>query len=489
MHDGTVHTIWDVRHVEGLKKNLLSLGQLDDLGCKVEIQNKIMKIIKGALVLMKGEKVAANLYQLKGQIMEEAEALVTSHSPSQRVAITWHQKLGHIVYVLELVHSDVWKAPVLSLGGAKYFVSIIDDYSRRCYVYPIKKKSDVFDVFKVYKARVELDSGKKIKCLRTDNGGEYTGDEFDTFCRQEGIKRQFTTAYTPQQNGVAERMNRTLLERARDYMQKEVKSREAFERLKQAMSSAPVLKLPDFTKEFTLEADASGSQLGTVLLQQGHPTSFLITTGKTVKGSYTWANQELKRKGKLVVGDDQVLRTDLLKQFHEGSVGVHSRDFYNHYQYLQPFGQVYPWILLKAYPNHKQGKTMIFVVVDRLTKEATIELLKFHLRRAQDRMKSHADRNRTDRQYELDDWVYLKLQPHRQVTIRKGVVTQSRNLPACGTDGLILAEPVAILERRLAKKGNSATVFVLLQWSNGSKKDATWEPIEDLQKHFPYFQG
>ncbi|GJX41309.1 gag-pol polyprotein, partial [Tanacetum coccineum] len=226
----------------------------------VEIQNKIMKIIKGALVLMRGEKVAANLYQLKGEIMEEAEASVASHSPSHRVAITWHQKLGHMseqgikilverkllpgntkvslpfckhyviskqhrlkfktsnsrsIYVLELVHSDVWQALVLSLGGAKYFVSFIDDYSRRCWVYPIKKKSDVFEVFKVYKARVELDSEKNIKCLRTDNRGEYTGDEFDTFCRQEGIKRQFTTAYTPQQNGVAERMNRTLLERAR----------------------------------------------------------------------------------------------------------------------------------------------------------------------------------------------------------------------------------------------------------------------------------
>ncbi|GJZ31517.1 retrovirus-related pol polyprotein from transposon TNT 1-94, partial [Tanacetum coccineum] len=199
MHDGTVRTIRDVRHVEGLKKNLLSLGQLDDLGCKVEIQNKIMKIIKGALVLMRGEKVAANLYQLKGEIIEEAEASVASHSPSHRVAVSWHQK----------------QTPVLSLGGAKYFVSFIDDYSRRCWVYPIKKKSDVFEVFKVYKARVELDSGKKIKCLRTDNGGEYTGDEFDLFCKQEGIKRQFTTSYTPQQNGVAERMNRTLFERAR----------------------------------------------------------------------------------------------------------------------------------------------------------------------------------------------------------------------------------------------------------------------------------
>nr|GEU31245.1 hypothetical protein [Tanacetum cinerariifolium] len=196
MHDGTVRTIQDVRHVEGLKKNLLSLGHLDDLGCKVEIQNKIMKITKGALVLIRGEKVAVNLYQLEGEIMKEAEASVASHSP-------------------KFVHFDVWQAPVLSLGGANYFVSFIDDYFRRCWMYPIKKKSDVFEVFELYKAQVKLDSEKKIKCLRTDIVGEYTGDEFDTFCRQKGIKRQFTMEYNPQQNGVVERMNRTFLERAR----------------------------------------------------------------------------------------------------------------------------------------------------------------------------------------------------------------------------------------------------------------------------------
>ena len=99
--------------------------------------------------------------------------------------------------ILELVHSNVWQAPVASLGGAKYFVSFINDYSRRCWVYPIKKKADVFSVFKAYKARVELESEKKIKCLRSDNGGEYTDDEFLTFCKQECIKRQLSTAYTP----------------------------------------------------------------------------------------------------------------------------------------------------------------------------------------------------------------------------------------------------------------------------------------------------
>ena len=81
-------------------------------------------------------------------------------------------------------------------------------------MYPIKKKSDVFPVFKEYKAWVELESGKN-KCLRTDNSGEYTDGEFLAFCKQEGIQRQFTVAYTPQQNGVVERMNRTLAERIR----------------------------------------------------------------------------------------------------------------------------------------------------------------------------------------------------------------------------------------------------------------------------------
>jgi transposase InsO family protein len=117
--------------------------------------------------------------------------------------------------ILDLIHSDVWQAPVISLGGARYFVSFIDDCSRRCWVYPIRRKADVIAVFKTFKALVELESGKKIKCLRTDNGGEYTSDEFDNIYQHEGIKRQFTTSYTSQQNGVVKWMNKTLLERTR----------------------------------------------------------------------------------------------------------------------------------------------------------------------------------------------------------------------------------------------------------------------------------
>ena len=103
----------------------------------------------------------------------------------------------------------------MSLGGAKYFVSFIDYCSRRLWVYLIKKKSDVFPIFKDFKARVELESGKRIKCLKMNNGGEYTNGDFIAFCKQESIQRQFTVVYTPPQNGVAEWMNRTLLERSR----------------------------------------------------------------------------------------------------------------------------------------------------------------------------------------------------------------------------------------------------------------------------------
>lgn len=260
MYDRTIRTIQEVRHVKDLRKNLLSLGQLDENGCSYKTHGGVMKILKGALVVMKAEKVVANLYVLKGETHQEGEGSTALANSFEKSTMMWHQKLGHMSErglkilaeqkllpglkkvslpfcehcvtskqhrlkfssssakskeILDLVHSDVWQAPVESLGGAKYFVSFIDNYSRRSWVYPIKRKTDVFPVFKEFKARMELESGKKIKCLRTDNGGEYTGDEFDNFCKQEGIKRQFTVAYTPQQNGVAERMNRTLLERTR----------------------------------------------------------------------------------------------------------------------------------------------------------------------------------------------------------------------------------------------------------------------------------
>jgi hypothetical protein len=219
-----------------------------------------MKIIKKVLVVLKARKIAANLFVLMRETHHKVEASIASTSPSEEKMMMWHQQLGHMLEkglkilsdqkllpgltkvtlpfcehcviskqhrlkfdtstskskcILDLIHSDVWQAPVVFLGVARYFVSFLFDFFKRCWMYPIRRKADVLVVFKTFKAGVELESKKKIKCLRIDNGGEYTIDEFDNLCQHEDIKRQFTIAYTQQQNRVALWMNKTLLERTR----------------------------------------------------------------------------------------------------------------------------------------------------------------------------------------------------------------------------------------------------------------------------------
>ena len=116
---------------------------------------------------------------------------------------------------LELVHTDVWRpAPISVKNGVRYFLTFIDDFSRKVWVYFMKKKSEVFIKFKMWKAEVEKETGWSLKCLRSDNGEEYTSKEFQIFCEEYGIKRYFSVRGT-QQNGVVERMNRILMEKVR----------------------------------------------------------------------------------------------------------------------------------------------------------------------------------------------------------------------------------------------------------------------------------
>ena len=121
---------------------------------------------------------------------------------------------------LAIVHSDICgKFSTPTLGGQKiYFITFIDDYSRYGYVYLLKHKSEGFDAFKVFKAEVENQLNKKIKILRTDRGGEYTSGILDDFCKEHGIIHHYTLPYIPQQNGVAERRNRTLMDMVRSMM-------------------------------------------------------------------------------------------------------------------------------------------------------------------------------------------------------------------------------------------------------------------------------
>ena len=102
---------------------------------------------------------------------------------------------------------------VTTQSGNSYFMTFIDDYSRKTWIYFLKSKEsdEVLDRFQEFRALVENQSRKKIKVLRSDNGGEYTSDGFVDFCSEPGIKREFTVPYNSQQNGVAERKNRTIV--------------------------------------------------------------------------------------------------------------------------------------------------------------------------------------------------------------------------------------------------------------------------------------
>ena len=138
------------------------------------------------------------------------------------------QSQNRATCVLEMIHTDVCgPMQVDSHGGSKYFVSFTDDYSRYTTVYFMKKKSEVLEKFKEFAQLVEnktnmrirkLNIWNSVKSVRSDNGGEYTSSAFDAFCTEKGISREFTNAYTPEQNGVSERLNRTIIEAVRSML-------------------------------------------------------------------------------------------------------------------------------------------------------------------------------------------------------------------------------------------------------------------------------
>lgn len=118
--------------------------------------------------------------------------------------------------ILGLVHTDLCgPMPCSSMSGSKYFLTFIDDHSRKTFVYFLKQKGDVFEKFKEWKALVENQTNKKLKVIRSDNGGEYVNSKFQNFLRQNGIRHETTVPHTPQQNGVAERANRSIMEKTR----------------------------------------------------------------------------------------------------------------------------------------------------------------------------------------------------------------------------------------------------------------------------------
>jgi len=133
------------------------------------------------------------------------ERQATSDSVSNKRQVERTKKLG-------LVHADLCGPITPALGSQKrYFLCFMDDFSRKAWTYFLLEKSKIFYHFKCFKTLVEKEVGMSIKCLRTHRGGEFNSVEFNNFCKQHGEKRQLIAAYTPQQNGVAERKNRNVM--------------------------------------------------------------------------------------------------------------------------------------------------------------------------------------------------------------------------------------------------------------------------------------
>ena len=118
--------------------------------------------------------------------------------------------------LLELIHTDVCgPISIDSVGGSRYFVTFIDDYSKYTTVYIIKHKSEVLKKFKEYVYIAENFTGLRVKRVRSGNAQGHVSESFKNYCKSRGIMRDDTVPYTPQQNGVAERMNRTIMETVR----------------------------------------------------------------------------------------------------------------------------------------------------------------------------------------------------------------------------------------------------------------------------------
>uniref|UniRef100_T1IYA2 Endonuclease n=1 Tax=Strigamia maritima TaxID=126957 RepID=T1IYA2_STRMM len=167
----------------------------------------------------KGLNILAGNDQVKGiQLPKKVDETVCDNceiSKSTRASFKSEHK-SVVKDPLELLHTDLW-APcrVLSLGGSHHLLCMVDDSTRYTWIFPLKRKSQTFETYKNFHNRIERLSGYKIKTIRTDRGGEFTAGEFEDFLTSQGMTIQRTNSYCPEMNGVAERVNRTVLNSVR----------------------------------------------------------------------------------------------------------------------------------------------------------------------------------------------------------------------------------------------------------------------------------
>nr|GEV89790.1 transposon Ty3-I Gag-Pol polyprotein [Tanacetum cinerariifolium] len=120
-------------------------------------------------------------------------------------------------------------------------------------------------------------------------------------------------------------------------------------------------------------------------------------------------------------------------------------------------------------------------------REEAIQMIKLHLQSSRNRMKQQADKSRCEREFDIRDMVFLKLQPHRQVTIRMGKQNKFSQKFYGPFEGSLLVQPVKLLSRKMVKKNSKVVVYGLVQWANGTVDDASWEDLGELVENFPKF--
>ena len=259
--DGSILCLRNVMFVPMLEANTLSLGRLDEEGYwMIKGEGKLTIFNPNGQLFVEVHRSSGRHYLLKLSIVDQC--LITTEDATKDWL--WHSQFGHMSFHtlkemsnrqlveglpvikvpnklcrecvagkhqrtlipkassyqsgehLELVHADIC-GPISpsTLGGSKYFLLIIDDYTRLTWVAMLQQKSDAFEAFKRFKTLAETEKGANLKALRTDRGGEFTSTEFSSYCNRNGIKRELTAPYSPHQNGVAERKNRTLMSMVR----------------------------------------------------------------------------------------------------------------------------------------------------------------------------------------------------------------------------------------------------------------------------------
>lgn len=256
----------DVLYVPSVKRNLISVSCLTERGFRVHFGHK------ECFIQFNDEIVGLALQQGNLYLLSLDNSAMNAHDVVCNVKINetssklWHCRLGHIskgrmerlikeeilhslhftednpcldcikgkftktikkgatrsTGVLQLIHTNICGPfPITSVDGYDSFITFTDDYSRYGYIFPINDRSEALKKFKIFKAQVENQQNVKIKVVRSDRGGEYYGKSapygqipgpFAKFLQENGIVAQYSMPGEPQQNGVAVRRNRTLMD-------------------------------------------------------------------------------------------------------------------------------------------------------------------------------------------------------------------------------------------------------------------------------------